>query len=79
MFGRKKEAATRDKLVVARLLAERGPLPGNTAADLLGWTAEQWWTVVGARNDFFDLTGKGWKLTPTGWEAVEAATASVAG
>ena len=79
MFGRKKEAATRDKLAVARLLAERGPLPGCTAADLLGWTTEHWWTVVGTCNDFFDLTGKGWKLTPAGREAVEAATAPVAG
>ena len=32
---------------------------GDTAADLLGWAAEQWWNVVNGCAEWFDLTGKG--------------------
>lgn len=64
---------TPERLAVARLLAARGPLPGDEAAAALGWTADRWWQVVSRSSDWFELTGKGWALAPAGRAAVEAA------
>ena len=54
---------------MADLLAARGPLPGEDAAAALGWTLERWWAAVGAANEFFDVTGKGYVLTAAGRRA----------
>ena len=59
-------AGAADRLAVARLLAARGPTPGDEAAAALGWTADHWWEVVGRACEWFDLTGKGWRLTDAG-------------
>jgi hypothetical protein len=69
-FGRRARAMSDDDRAVARLLASLGPVPGDAAAGLLGWSADRWWGVVSNRSEWFDLTGKGWALTEAGRGAV---------
>lgn len=61
---------SRDRKDVAELLNEQGPIPGATAAEALGWTAERWWMVVSRGTEWFELTGKGWVLTTAGQSAI---------
>jgi hypothetical protein len=55
-----------DRTKVAQLLATRGPLPGDEAAAALGWTLDRWWQTVGNAGEWFEITAKGWVLTPAG-------------
>jgi hypothetical protein len=70
--AKRRRVPAADRLAVARLLADRGPLYGGDAADALGWAADRWWAVVGGSDEWFALTGKGWTLTDAGREAVES-------
>jgi hypothetical protein len=58
--------ATPDRVAVARLLAGKGPLAGNDSAAALGWSLERWWAAVWQTERWFQVTGKGYVLTPAG-------------
>jgi hypothetical protein len=70
-FSKRRPPATADKLAVARLLADRGPIYGDAAVKALGWTTERWWDVVGKCKEWFSLTSTGWILSPDGRRALE--------
>lgn len=63
---RKKNAPTPDTLAVVRFLIVQGPLSGEDAAEILGWSAERWWNAVSYSGELFDLTGRGWVVTDAG-------------
>jgi len=73
MYGNRKRrdaGHSPDRWAVARLLADRQPIPGDEAAVALGWTVERWWDAVSRYAEWFDFTGKGWILTEEGRAAV---------
>ena len=65
-------AAAADRLAVARLLVERGPIYGEDAARALGWTAERWWDAAGRCKAWFRLTRTGWVLSGEGRRDVDS-------
>ena len=64
-----------DRRAVARFLTGRGPVPGATAAEALGWPLERWWAAIGG-GDWFEITGRGWVLSDKGRAAVTQAGAA---
>lgn len=57
---------TDDRRAVAELLAGCGPVYGDRAAAMLGWSDVKWWRVVDSSGTLFHFDARGWFLTEAG-------------
>jgi hypothetical protein len=53
-----------DHVAIARYLAAHGPTAGDALADALGMSPERFWVLI--NHPWFEITGKGWRLTDLG-------------
>lgn len=52
------------RVLIARYLGAHGPTPGDELAAALGLTPGRFWERI--NSPWFEITGKGWRLTGRG-------------
>ena len=75
-FNRPKDATPDPaRVALARHLDATGPTPGDELTAALGLTPERFWVLI--NHPWFEITGRGWRLTDLGrgrgWAALGAA------